>query len=381
MSETSERRRIAVVGFFGAGNAGDDAIGTAVCETLADAADVHISRKGIDPFTGHDVHPFRLTLGNLFTEIRRADTVVITGGTHFHDVDDDRRRILKKFFGFLSLVMMARLSLSDVFLIGHGVGPIERRWTELVLRLLLLFVDGISVRDPDAANLLAERLNHDCVLAFDLAATLDVADEPTRGCHDSDDGAVIGVSVTPVDQVYSDRPCEDRERIERIASTLDSVTNGSDVSRIHIYAFHTGSEDADLALSEALSEALGVESEIIAYRNDPEALFRQVGRADYFVGMRYHSIVYGYLNELPMVTIPYHDKCRYFSKYVGYNRAGVVDPLVAPDQFETQVRQLVKSPSDYAASMDKAEARRLAERNFQFFSHRDKSRGETPRRA
>jgi len=367
-SETDGDDRIAVVGYFGTGNARDDAIGTAVCERLAEEeGGIHVSVKADDVFEEYPVESFQLTPRQLFRQILRADRLVLTGGTHFHDYDGNTLRRLKVFLTFAAMGMFATVTGTSVYFVGHGVGPVRRRRYRWLLRAVFVWVDWISVRDEPSHRVADRHWCGDPVLAFDLAGVF--VDGSNPGEAGRTEEGTLGVSVTPAEAKFFDAPERDDELVAELAAGIEAVVDDGAVERVRVFVFHTGTYNSDRALSVCLSEALSdVSVDVVEYDGDPRAFLRRVGECEWFVGMKYHSVVYAYLAGLPAITVPYHPKCRHLAAYVGYRSEAVVDPLSDPDvDVAGRLRGLVDGEPPYRATMPHDEAADLTERNFGIF--------------
>ncbi|WP_276661452.1 polysaccharide pyruvyl transferase CsaB [Syntrophomonas wolfei] len=149
--------RIALSGYYGFDNAGDEALLSAITSTikkLEPAADFVV-------FSGHprktsSLHGIRavyyLHPGQILRELFRADLLISGGGSIFQDITSARSLPY-----YISVVALAKFLGKPVIFYAQGVGPINRSLSKFLMRLVGNRVDLITLRDHDSAVYL-ERL-------------------------------------------------------------------------------------------------------------------------------------------------------------------------------------------------------------------------------
>lgn len=367
-----------VVGYFGFGNAGDDAIGLATVRRLVERSGPEQVVATLGPesvFEHEDVRTVPYAPGAIFRWIATVDKVVMTGGTHLHTLGDRYDRA--KVFSFYALaVFWAKLWRTEVELLAHGIGPINGRFYRSLATVVILLVDNLSVRDERSLEVVESLPGTDdvqAVLGFDVAPLLDQdvrGDAPRveRGGDDSSTGMTIGVSLTPAYEKYYDAAAKDDELVEVVADAIDSVAEGqSDVLRVVVFVLHTGDFNDDVSMSRALlSELDEVSVEVRAYQNDPISFIRSINKVDRVIGMKYHSLVFAFLHAVPTLAVSYHPKCEWFHEYAGYDSDATMSMHDAVDSgIQSEVEGLVEAPGSYESSMPPEEAEQLARQSFQ----------------
>lgn len=156
------RVRIVISGFYGAGNAGDEAILASLLAGLRARGYRDITVFSIRPDWTSRQHGvasvYRGWRRQLWTKVRTlARThVFISGGGGL--LQDATPTFL--FRGpvpyYLLIATLARLLGCWVLFLGQGVGPLRGRWVRFLTRLLANHADAITVRDAGSLGLLAE---------------------------------------------------------------------------------------------------------------------------------------------------------------------------------------------------------------------------------
>lgn len=164
-----QKKKIIVVGAYGCGNKGDDAILDGFISLLS-------CQYELIPTCGHygkieqlfedkvDVLSCRMnegiTMGVLMnlvcffpryiSKLRKADAVIIGGGSLIHD-------LTKYNLPFFSVVkFLAKLQKKKVFFVGVGAGPLTTVRGQKQVKRLLNTSDGCVVRDPIDCKLLSD---------------------------------------------------------------------------------------------------------------------------------------------------------------------------------------------------------------------------------
>jgi len=358
---------ILVLGYFGFGNAGDDALGVAaVKEVLArcDEQDVTVTVGEESVFEGYDVDTCALAPRSSLREIVRADAVVATGGTHLHDHGTTRLPRVKVFLFYLLVTVFSQLSGAELHLLGHGIGPVSNPVLRCTTWVILELADTVTVRDPLSQSL-AERYA-DATLTFDLVATLvesAAAEERT---------STLGISLTPGFVRYYDDPLRDDRLVEQLASVLNANSEDDRWSGIRVFVMNTGTNGADARLSRRLVNELERPSvEMVSYEHDPEAFIRAVGSVDSFLGMRFHSLVFAYLNKVPTAAISYHPKCEQFQRYVDITPAMTIEmERTSRRRIKLLLDTLDGNASRFDVGIDTERASELARANFDRMARR-----------
>jgi len=354
--------RVLAVGYFGFGNVGDDSIGLATIRTLRDrnpAVEITASSGPEPVFDGEPVRTVRFSPARIARALLEADTVVLTGGTHFHDRYPTVWNGLKAFTFYLWLAGLAKSLGRDVHLVGHGIGPLDSFPFTWMTRGVLHLADSVTVRDPASRRAIADSAC-DPAIGFDVAVLLDPPDSARTG------ETILGVSLTPAFGKLDGDPERDETLANSIAEPIIGAGGIDSVDRIRLFVCHTGTINHDRDLSATFADALdGVPTQMVPYRNDPEEFLASVAGVDYLIGMKLHSLVFAYMLGIPNLAVSYHPKCRHFREYAGYGRytTKTSNQAITPG-LDEDVERLLSEPGQYTASLDVSAARKRASAAF-----------------
>jgi len=371
-------KRVLVLGYYGFGNAGDDAIGTAAVQHLERESTHDKILATVGPmslFEQKNTETIPYSLRSIFTAAASVDRLVLTGGTHFHTRGKFSDRI-QVFSFYILLVFWAKLWRTRVDMVAHGIGPIKGVLFRYITATVLRLVDTVSVRDPQSQETLDSLRwldTAETVLGFDLAPLLDAPteDERTEVRKPELDGLTVGVSLTPAYEKYYDTPERDERLVRKVAEAIGASGDASHrIERVVIFVLHTGEFNDDVSMSAKLEAELEeYTTELRPYRNDPASFIDSMEDVDRFIGMKYHSLVFSFLQEIPTLAIAYHPKCRSFQDYTGHASEATVDMDKAVSSgIRREVNELVNDPDRYRASMTTDRATSLAQRSFQSIS-------------
>ena len=194
--------KVVLSGYFGFGNAGDEAILAAEMAALRQLVpNIEIVVLSGNPReTAATYRVEAVPRGNLTAvgrALSNADLLISGGGSLLQDITSNRSIPY-----YLGVVALAKLLGKKVMLYGNGVGPIRHPFNRLLVRWLGNWVDLITVRDGGSKDTL-QRLgvsHPPVVLTADAVFTLrpaerEVAEEVLERGGVGPDQPRLGVSV------------------------------------------------------------------------------------------------------------------------------------------------------------------------------------------
>lgn len=146
--------KIALSGYYGFDNAGDEALLLAITSSIKAMA----AQADFVVFSGN---PARTTSSHgleavyhknplaVFQQLRECDLLISGGGSIFQDVTS-----AQSLWYYIGVVALARLLSKPVMFYAQGVGPINLPISKWLMRLVANRVNIISVRDRESADLL-----------------------------------------------------------------------------------------------------------------------------------------------------------------------------------------------------------------------------------
>ena len=278
-------------GYYGEHNLGDDALLEALLGLLP---------AGVIPLvTAHDQPQVqqrfavatvqRRSLRAVLLGLGHSRALVFGGGSLLQDATSFRSLLY-----YALLIAAARLQGKPVLLWAQGLGPLRRRRSRLLVRLLLALVSGCSWRDPESAQL-AVRLGRRSPHGADAVWTL-----PPGRWHGRGGPIVLCWRPTPLLQGQAWRPY-----LEVIAALAEQHDRA-----VLWLPFHG---DQDRGLLDTLrdqgliSEALLRRSRLVEVARPQEALalFETAGLV---VAMRLHALILAGLAGAPVAALSYDPK-------------------------------------------------------------------------
>ncbi len=330
-----KREKIFIFGYFGWHNAGDDAIGVAtirelteknpLAEFLVTVNDEYFLSK--NKFS-NNVHGIKFGILSILQAIKISDIFIITGGTHFQDQDEFNLRRFKVFLFFQLLVVYAFIINKAPILLGHGIGPIRKKWSESFLKIILKYSRVITVRDMDSYDLVKLLgFENKCIWGFDIASLLLETIPKSGRIKNNDTEQIIGFSLLPVYSIYSKTPDKDLSLIDMFSRCICQLLKQNKNLKIKLFAFRSGQRHSDIKIIEDLSKELEEYSKrvsLVVYSGDIIDLLCEINECNAVVGMRYHSLLFAYILQKTIIAIEYQGKCRSLARDIQLEERAVI---------------------------------------------------------
>lgn len=317
------RRRPLVVGGYGCGNVGDEAILSVLLDDLRqlDVAPRVLSARPAETASMHDVPAYAATPRGVLRALAASDALVIGGGGIFSAYMGPRSRNLPP------LARLAKLLRRPVIFRAVGAYATTPPAVARALVRSMERVDFVSVRDDASARALrAFGLRRSLVLEDDAALRLPVAPDDR-----SPRPGRVGVAVRRL------RASAVQPRVAaELVAFLDRLTATGRTPVLLPFSFHPNQpvEQDDAYARELRTRCARPESVIIEEHRDPREMLRAVQSLDAIVAMRFHAIVFATIAHTPAVALPYDDKCRAFlERQAPHTPVAEVETLTAPSLF------------------------------------------------
>ncbi|REK69623.1 polysaccharide pyruvyl transferase CsaB [Paenibacillus paeoniae] len=342
----SQTFRIAISGYYGFRNSGDEAVLRSILLALKEEGDKQGMRVepivlSADPawttamYGVEAVH--RMKPGDVLRAIRSSHGLISGGGSLLQDVTSG-----KTIPYYIGIMKLAQWLGKPTFAYAQGIGPINRRSMDWMIRSAMRRSKYVSVRDAESAALLGrigmplDRIDvvPDPVMGLPLPEGSPAA-EPRAGADETP--PVIGVSLR--------RWREDGADMVRAAEALVALSKRRPV-RLRFLPFHTPS---DRVTSEEVMERLsgrlgeGSTAELAAPGDDPQAMLLEVSRCDALFGMRLHALIYAANQQIPMLGLSYDPKIDQFLNRLNLRPIGTTESLDA-EAFADEACALLGAP-------------------------------------
>ncbi|MDL4838886.1 polysaccharide pyruvyl transferase CsaB [Aquibacillus rhizosphaerae] len=304
--------KIALSGFYGAGNTGDEAILEAIIDNLNDSLESpEITVLSLNPQETSKRHKVKAVYRAWRREnrekwqvLREADVLISGGGGLLQDTYPT-----KVIFGplpyYLLIVFLAKLARTKVMFFSQGIGPVNTNYGKWLMRRFANMADLITVRDSHSKNLLQSLkvtkpetiVTADIVFAFkrktDNSCFLSLP-EKWKNYKDS----LVAVSVRPwfgSDDYY-----------DKIADSLDSLIKSDDVYPVFVPM--EGIHDIRASKEVIRRMQFGKQCTILDGEFTPNQYLNFIAETKLLIGMRLHALIFATICHVPHIGISYDPK-------------------------------------------------------------------------
>jgi polysaccharide pyruvyl transferase CsaB len=334
-------KKVLVAGYYGYQNSGDDAILHSICNDILELdIETSITVLSNQPQLTMREYPVfsvnRFNLHDVLREIRSCDVLVMGGGSLIQDATSTR-----SLYYYLFLIWSAKIHNKSVMLYGNGIGPIHHWYNKSVTKYVLNKVDTITLRE----HLSKEVLNKLGVkkpliqITADPVFNLEISrNNAYQEIYDSEgipkDKPLVGVMFRS--WMYED------SYTKKMAKICDAIVDKYDY---HI-VFVPMKYPSDLVVSLEIMKKMKHDATVIENRYNEEKLICLMGDLELILSMRLHALIYGALNNIPMLGFNYDPKVEYYAeelkiKYVKSMRH------IRINQVMEQIDEIIKNKEGY----------------------------------
>jgi polysaccharide pyruvyl transferase CsaB len=289
--------RILLSGYYGLGNAGDEAV------LEASVALFRRQRPGI-PISVLSASPAetarrlrveavpRMAFPLIGRELKRSSLFLSGGGSLLQD-----RTSLKSLLYYLALIEWAQRLGLRTMVFAQGIGPLVRPAARTLTARVLSRVDAITVRDADSLELLRE-----IGLREGSGPEITVTADPVFALPPRESPKVDAATPARPSVAVSLRPWPG---VEGILEPLAEVLRGYE-GRLTRQAWPLFPGE-DRPLCEALAARVPGMT-VLNEELEPAEWMALAGRTDVVVGMRLHALIFAAARAVPVVGISYDPK-------------------------------------------------------------------------
>ena len=264
--------RAVLCGYYGMGNAGDEALLMSLLQMLPEAVEP-IVLSG-DPQTTKKQYGvasyYRKSSLTILQLLKQSDVFIWGGGSLMQDTTSLASPIY-----YAGLMALAQQRGLKTIAWAQGIGPLQRSFTRWITKQVLLGCDAVSVRDTASAELLSS-WKIEPTMAPDPVWAL--ASEPPPELPDTDK-QIVAV-------VLRSHPLLTAERLKTIVRAIKDFQTQSN-SFILLIPFQP---TQDSAIAERIAVELTQDHSIISISN-PKQLKGLFSRVKMAIGMRLHSLI------------------------------------------------------------------------------------------
>jgi polysaccharide pyruvyl transferase CsaB len=318
--------RAIVSGYYGFGNAGDEAVLAGIIAGMRQAAGAveFTVLSGNPHITAHN-HGVR-SIGRfewraLRQELAAADLFISGGGNLLQDVTSARSCLY-----YLAVMGRALQAGVPVMVLGQGIGPLRRRWLRALVRRRLNQVRGIAVRDSESARELARLgVTTTVRIAADLSLAMTLPDAQQVAQAYADLGVREGDPVLAlVPRTWRIRGLGG-EFLPRLASAIKQATARlRPAPRVVCFPMQRPHDE------EACTALACAAGGVVAPRELPAPLLAgMIGSARTVVAMRLHGLIFAAMGGAAPVAVSYDPKVQAFMDDIGVGTAATTADLDA----------------------------------------------------
>lgn len=278
--------RVVVVGYYGFGNSGDEALLLTLLQQLPEGVQPVVLSN--DPDRTAELYGVevcdRWDLRALHRLFRSADAFIWGGGSLMQDSSSWRNPL---YYG--GLMRWAQLYGLKTIAWGQGIGPLQRGWVRWLTRSCLQRCEAVSVRDEGSAQLLK-----DWGIAHELAP------DPVWSLRATDYSADWEVPAIAV--VLRHHPLLTVARLDVIQRALD-ILHVQTNAQLLLMPFQA----TDLDLAESLQRACKAPSRVVRIE-DPRQLMSAFRSVKLAIAMRLHGLILAAAAGIPVFGLSYDPK-------------------------------------------------------------------------
>ncbi len=308
--------RYVISGYYGFGNAGDEAILQAIIDSLQShdsGADITVfSAQPSKTALEHQVRAVhRTSFAQIVAALRQADLFISGGGGLLQDATSNRSLLY-----YLGLLTLARGLGCKTMVYANSIGPIKRTCNKRLACYVLEKTDFITVRDQLSLNLLAELGVHkpQIQLTADPALLLP--------------SPVVAPEERVIALAVREWPSQHDFLMEIAVAGRRLVQDGFSILLI---PFHFA---RDLAVSQRLAQEIGAGASCLMQAQSFDDLVIGLARSEVVVAMRLHALIMGAVCNRPLIGISYDPKIEGFLQSVDQPIAGSTADLQADHLYE-----------------------------------------------
>ncbi|HBT20890.1 MAG TPA: polysaccharide pyruvyl transferase CsaB [Peptococcaceae bacterium] len=319
---------IVLSGYYGFGNAGDEAVLFSIIKALKKLDPginiTVLSHKPEETAVQYGVYAVnRWNVREVAGAVKKSHLVLSGGGSLIQDVTG-----IKSLIYYLGVIFLGKLFRKSVMLYAQGIGPLTTGFGKKITRSVVNRVDYITVRDNKSAEELRELgINRPPI---EVTADPVMILEPEKG--DVEEGkALLSGFRAKGKSLKGDRPivgvslrewpgCE--AVVEAVAEVCDGLADSG--WQVLFIPMHF---PKDFILSRKAAGFMRADAFILEEEIPVQKLLGVFANLDLVLGMRLHSLIFAAAGGIPSVGICYDPKVESFLNQVGQINVGDISKV------------------------------------------------------
>ena len=333
--------KILIYGYYGFANAGDEAMLTAIIESLRQVEEnvelTVLSGNPEDTAAKHQVRSvYRFNPWAVIQAMYASELILSGGGSLLQDVTSKRSLLY-----YLSIIGLGKFFGKKVMLFAQGIGPIRAKWARKLTSFVCNKADLITVRDRESASELKEM----GVAATKITVTADsvLSLKPVTGEGGRTLLQKAGVDLTKPVIGISVRPWAGDARCFQVLAEAASKLQQRYGAQLILLPLQYS---VDVKACEKLRKALACQKDVFLLneRYNTEEFLSIIGNCDLLIGMRLHALVFAAVMQTPILAISYDPKVDSFVNAIGEKPVGTVEKIDGDMVVQAAVAGWQKAP-------------------------------------
>jgi polysaccharide pyruvyl transferase WcaK-like protein len=288
--------KVALIGYYGFGNFGDELMCKAFSEKIKADNIIVFSNKELVHDHDERVKYFKPTRRNRIYELSKVDKVIWGGGTCFYS----NPGFLSLFLNFIFIRLILR---KEFYFIGVGQGIFNSWLHKICYKLILKLSDGIYFRDEFSLNA-AGKNNGSMRLTADPVYLLDFENDKKKST------TINKISVNLLGDI------KNKKLVDFYVAQIKSILLDNKELVINLLPAQTGSKGEYLFL-KVIKRKLNSPRVNLLNPRDHEDVLGYLTKMDFHFGMRLHLAVFADLYNIPNIAINYSPKIKYYLNSCG----------------------------------------------------------------
>jgi len=361
---------VVISGYYGFGNAGDEAILESTVASLRSAIPglgiTVISKNPSATSRELDVRAVgRLDVGGITQALLGSGMLLSGGGSLLQDVTSVRSLVY-----YLGIMVLAKSFGRKVMLFANGFGPVTSRQGRFLCRAVLDRIDVATFRDRNSLEDVLSlgvsgpysEVTADPVFLLDEALSAAEHAEYANSAQESlgrcgvppTGGPLVTVSLRP----WKHAPASFADVMKTALVRLSSMG-----ARVLLAPLHF---DQDAAFCEHLARGARSPLYVLRERVRPQVMLEIMGLSQAVIGMRLHSLVFAVSKAVPCAAISYDPKVQSFADSAGIPTACDIQGATVAG-IQTVIEDLLSRRAEVSSMLAarRSEFVRLARRNIE----------------
>jgi len=344
MEKSKTMPKIMISGYFGFNNIGDEAILKSMVRAFKEKIpQVKIAVLSHNPLQTSQTYKVkalnRLHLIKIIRCLRNVNLFISGGGGLLQDSTGKGWSILY----YLGLILITKTVKVPVMIYAQGIGPINKKINKLLIKWILNKVNLITVRDNHSKKLLNNLgvsgpsiyVNSDPVFLLKKKNINHIIDNHPyiQNLINSDNRPLIGISV----REYKSNGSDSKRIFAQAADYL--IENYQ--AKIIFFPFQF---DEDVHINEEILSLMKNKAEVLKIKLEPEELLSVLSQLSLVVGVRFHSIVFSSMANIPFIAFNYDPKVRYFVEDLGLSELLLeIDEDTSLKNFQEKIEYVIEN--------------------------------------